>query len=420
MRVKNLLGRKTAAILLMGAVGLGLTGCFPDTGAPPTDPMTAGLYNALNRDRASVGLPPLTYSPKLANNAGNWAWTMMAHNSLYHQNLGAVLYSSDYQAYYTLGREHPRRSGQHVLRRRSRAPGEHRPPTGPTSRTARSTSSASATSEAPTAGSGRSRSSAGCRPPAPARPEAAASPRLRPRRVGAARDVGPCGHEVTSRDLFCFDGLGNGQTFRITGCITTALDDLGARCWERPSLKCWKRTRTGLCVGVRGPLAANSSRRCCATCASPPAKPPKTSRRLETWATVSTTISSFDGDESGLSAPGSSPWPADARSTTSDARHARPSVPVDPVVLGRSPLATSAPEPQDATLSTLARFESALDLIAELPTAQREAVVLRAIAGLGRSPRRRDHGQAAGHGPRASPTVVSAPWPAASRRRSAP
>ena len=46
------------------------------------------------------------------------------------------------------------------------------------------------------------------------------------------------------------------------------------------------------------------------------------------------------------------------------------------------PLAASAPEPQDAALSTLALFESALDLIAELPTAQREAVMLRAIAGL--------------------------------------
>ena len=104
MRVKNLLGRKTAAVLLMGAVGLGLTGCFPDTSAtPPSDPMTNSLYNALNRDRASAGLPPLTWSPKLANNAGNWAWQMMARNSLYHQNLGAVLNSSDYQAYYTLG-----------------------------------------------------------------------------------------------------------------------------------------------------------------------------------------------------------------------------------------------------------------------------------------------------------------------------
>jgi uncharacterized protein YkwD len=103
MRVKKLLGRKTAAVLLMGAVAIGLTGCFADTGAPPADPMTNQLYNALNYDRATVGLPPLTYSPKLANNAGNWAWQMMVQNSLFHQNLGAVLNSSDYNAYYTLG-----------------------------------------------------------------------------------------------------------------------------------------------------------------------------------------------------------------------------------------------------------------------------------------------------------------------------
>ena len=32
MRLKSVVGRKTAAIvLMMAAVGLGLTGCFPDT-----------------------------------------------------------------------------------------------------------------------------------------------------------------------------------------------------------------------------------------------------------------------------------------------------------------------------------------------------------------------------------------------------
>ena len=52
----------------------GLTGCFPDTSAtPPSDPLTNELFQSLNRDRASVGLPPLTWSPKLANNAGSWA-----------------------------------------------------------------------------------------------------------------------------------------------------------------------------------------------------------------------------------------------------------------------------------------------------------------------------------------------------------
>jgi uncharacterized protein YkwD len=104
MRVKRLLGRKTAAILLMGAVGLGLTGCFPDTSAaPPADPMTRDLYNALNYDRATVGLPPLTWSPKLSNNAGNWAWTMMANNTLFHQNLGYMLSTAEFGGYYTLG-----------------------------------------------------------------------------------------------------------------------------------------------------------------------------------------------------------------------------------------------------------------------------------------------------------------------------
>jgi uncharacterized protein YkwD len=103
MRLKRLLGRKTAAIIVMGVVGLGLTGCFPDTGNPPSDPYQNGLYQSMNADRGSVGLPPLTWSPKLANNAGNWAWQMMAANSLYHQNLGAMLGSSDFQNYYTLG-----------------------------------------------------------------------------------------------------------------------------------------------------------------------------------------------------------------------------------------------------------------------------------------------------------------------------
>ncbi len=106
MRLKtSLLGRKTAAIALMAVVGgLGLTGCFPDTSStPPSDPLTNQLYNAVNADRANAGLPPLTWSPKLANNAGSWAWQMAAANSLYHQNLSALLGSSDYSAFYTLG-----------------------------------------------------------------------------------------------------------------------------------------------------------------------------------------------------------------------------------------------------------------------------------------------------------------------------
>ena len=91
MRMKRLLGRKTAAIVLMGVVGLGLTGCFPDTSStPPADPFVNELYNRMNYDRATVGLPPLTWSPKLANNGGTWAHQMSNANSLYHQNLERV------------------------------------------------------------------------------------------------------------------------------------------------------------------------------------------------------------------------------------------------------------------------------------------------------------------------------------------
>jgi uncharacterized protein YkwD len=105
MRLKSVVGRKTAAIvLLMAVVGLGLTGCFPDTSStPPSDPFINDLYNRMNYDRATVGRPPLTWSPKLANNAGWWAHQMSNANSLYHQNLSALLSTSDYVNYWTLG-----------------------------------------------------------------------------------------------------------------------------------------------------------------------------------------------------------------------------------------------------------------------------------------------------------------------------
>jgi uncharacterized protein YkwD len=104
MRLKNLVGRKTAAVVLLGVVSLGLSGCFANTSStPPSDPFINQLYNRLNYDRATVGLPPLTWSPKLANNAGTWAHQMSNANSLYHQNLGALLATADYSPFYTLG-----------------------------------------------------------------------------------------------------------------------------------------------------------------------------------------------------------------------------------------------------------------------------------------------------------------------------
>jgi uncharacterized protein YkwD len=105
MRAKNLLGPKAAAIAVAAVLALGLSSCgFADTSStPPSDPFQNALYNALNYDRAMAGLPRLTWSPKLANAAGTWAHQMSNANTLYHQNLTALLYSPDYSNYYTLG-----------------------------------------------------------------------------------------------------------------------------------------------------------------------------------------------------------------------------------------------------------------------------------------------------------------------------
>jgi|SRR4051812_3263546 uncharacterized protein YkwD len=108
MRVKSFLGRKTAAVVLMMAVvGLGLTACLPPPppapAAAPGDTMTTDLYNALNQDRASAGLPALSWNSQLASNASGWAVQMKNANALYHQNLGALLYSPSYSPFFTLG-----------------------------------------------------------------------------------------------------------------------------------------------------------------------------------------------------------------------------------------------------------------------------------------------------------------------------
>jgi uncharacterized protein YkwD len=105
MHIKNLLGRRGAAVVVALLIALGLSSCgFANTSAtPPADPYVNGLYQALNRDRAANGLPPLTWSPKLSNTAGCWADQMSRVGTLYHQNLGALIASPDYVGYYTMG-----------------------------------------------------------------------------------------------------------------------------------------------------------------------------------------------------------------------------------------------------------------------------------------------------------------------------
>lgn len=104
MRATTRLRKRTTIVVMAAAVALGTTACFPNvSSSPPTDPYINALYNAMNQDRANNGLPPLSQSPKLENLAGTWSWQMAQANSLYHQDLGGVLNSDDYQGFRTLG-----------------------------------------------------------------------------------------------------------------------------------------------------------------------------------------------------------------------------------------------------------------------------------------------------------------------------
>jgi uncharacterized protein YkwD len=93
------------AVLVIAAVaGLGATACVPTVSdTPPSDPFVNSLYQALNQDRASNGLPALRWSPQLANLAGDWSAHMAQTGSLVHRDLTEVLTWPGYSAYYTLG-----------------------------------------------------------------------------------------------------------------------------------------------------------------------------------------------------------------------------------------------------------------------------------------------------------------------------
>lgn len=105
MSVKGLVSRRVAAIATVAVLALGVAACAPapSGSAGPSDPFIAGIYQAMNRDRAASGLPALGYSPQLEGLANGWAATMGNQGRLYHQNLSAVLGSPDYSGYHTLG-----------------------------------------------------------------------------------------------------------------------------------------------------------------------------------------------------------------------------------------------------------------------------------------------------------------------------
>lgn len=104
MRATTRLRKRTAIVVMAAAVALGTTACFPDVSAgEPGDPYVNALFHAINQDRANAGVPPLAHSPKLENLAGTWSWQVATDNWLHHQDLAAILYSPDFEAFYTLG-----------------------------------------------------------------------------------------------------------------------------------------------------------------------------------------------------------------------------------------------------------------------------------------------------------------------------
>jgi uncharacterized protein YkwD len=105
MKVQHLLKRRVALVAVAAAIALGASACglANTTATPPTDGIENGVLQAMNGDRQANGLPPLQWSPKLSNTAGSWAWNEANVNSMYHQDLTALLYSADYNGWYTLG-----------------------------------------------------------------------------------------------------------------------------------------------------------------------------------------------------------------------------------------------------------------------------------------------------------------------------
>jgi|tagenome__1003787_1003787.scaffolds.fasta_scaffold20400598_1 uncharacterized protein YkwD len=98
---------KKVAVALVATITLGLAvsscGFANVSSTGPSDGYTVGLYHALNADRAANGLPALAWSPKLANQAGTWAYQMAQEGVLHHQDLNALIYSDDYAAFWSLG-----------------------------------------------------------------------------------------------------------------------------------------------------------------------------------------------------------------------------------------------------------------------------------------------------------------------------
>jgi uncharacterized protein YkwD len=92
-----------------------LTACLPQAPQPtanaaslqptanPTAPLEQAIWQAINQDRATDGLPPLAYDTQLAGLAEDWANDLAATQTLVHRDLAAVIAEPAYARFWTLG-----------------------------------------------------------------------------------------------------------------------------------------------------------------------------------------------------------------------------------------------------------------------------------------------------------------------------
>lgn len=96
--------RVATLVAALAVVALSVTACLPPPPPGPPDGITAGVLDAMNRDRAANGIGALGWNNQLSGLGSGWAAHLAAANGgLVHQNLTNVLYSPGYEGYNTLG-----------------------------------------------------------------------------------------------------------------------------------------------------------------------------------------------------------------------------------------------------------------------------------------------------------------------------
>jgi uncharacterized protein YkwD len=104
VRTRRTTKRWALVTMIVAALALGATACLPPPPPAPPDAITAGVMDAMNRDRAANGIGALGWNNQLAGLGSSWAAHLAAANGgLVHQDLTSVLYSPGYEGYSTLG-----------------------------------------------------------------------------------------------------------------------------------------------------------------------------------------------------------------------------------------------------------------------------------------------------------------------------